>query len=191
MKRIQIIIDSLKTQTLYSNHREKAVRIHDLLDKFDYLKAYVELRQHMLKMVEKQFLVFLEQGKELKIWLSEVAEFQEGLHHVTCSSHHVVQQQLSLTQVIVKQSKMIAEKMEIYEDTANQLTSTLQEMGSFSDVFQTALRKDISQHKKRWSDTLVASVTEEMTQVGERLSAVLKLNTCYQTHLQGLQWDKV
>ncbi|KAM5140397.1 uncharacterized protein ACMZJ9_014227 [Mantella aurantiaca] len=192
LKRVQIIIESLKTQTLYCSQSDigKSMRSHDLLDKFDYVQAYMELRLHMLIFIEKLFLVFLEQGKELKIWLSEAAEFQEDLHHVTCDGHLALQQLISQSQVISKQSKVIAVKLENYRSTVNQLTAILQEIGSFSDGFQIALRRDTGQHqKKKWSDTLLDSVTEEMTQVEERFSTILKLNTCYQTHLQGLLQD--
>lgn len=191
LKRVQIIIDSLKTRILYCSPKgnSKYTRIRDLLNKFDYVTAYMELRQYMLTLVGEQFLAFLEQGKEVKIWLSDVVEFQERLHHVKCDRHLVVQQQISQTQVIGKQSKMIAGKLETYENTGKQLTATLQEMELFSNSFRIALRKEDGKHQKRWSDTLRNSVTEEMTQVAERFSTVLKLNACYQTHLQGLLLD--
>ncbi|XP_068094970.1 microtubule-actin cross-linking factor 1, isoforms 1/2/3/4/5-like [Hyperolius riggenbachi] len=190
LQRVQIITDSLKKQTLHitNSNASEIRRIQQLLNKFYYIQAYMELRQHLLTTLQKEFSDFLAKGKKLKIWLSEALEFQETLHHLASNGQLDLQQQLSLAQVIRKQSEVTKAMLETYESSGDKLASTLQEMSGRTERFHELLQINGAQNgRKKWSDTLVSSVTEEMRQVSERFSTVLRLNSCYQTHLCGLQ----
>ncbi|XP_063799853.1 uncharacterized protein LOC134966775 [Pseudophryne corroboree] len=186
---IQIVIDSLKTGNVCNLPftMNKSERIQDVQERFEHMKAYMELRRYMLTMVQRQFRDFVEQGKPLKIWLSEALELQEGLHSSTCVQHNVVQQHLFLLQIIRKGCTVFQANLDVYKHAASVVTTTLQEINTWSDVFQQALsEKTIQNSSKRWTEIVLDSVTAEITQVDQHFSTLNKLNQCYQTHLEGL-----
>ncbi|KAM3921509.1 uncharacterized protein RB166_010903 [Leptodactylus fuscus] len=189
LRRIQIIIDSLKTQVFHNFHSpmNDSKRVLDVIDKFEHTKVYVDLRRHLLDKAHCQLSKFTVNGMALKIWLSEALEFQEKLHHTTCSSNSDFQQHFSLLLGIRKDSEVVRKKLLEYEHSAQSLTATLQEMSACSGIFHKAFEERSSQNEKRkWHDILTVSIKEEETQVAQRFSTVTKLNECYQAHLNGL-----
>ncbi|XP_056399611.1 uncharacterized protein LOC130294141 [Hyla sarda] len=190
LKKVQITIDSLKTQFRYNfnSSLNESRRFQDTVDNFDHTKTYMELRSYMLNKVHRQLMSFSRKGMALKTWLSEALEFQEKLHSTTCSSYDDIQQHLSLSQGIGKDSEVIPVKLAEYEHSTQSTMVTLQMMTTCSDIFYKALKQGTSSQTgiRKWHDILAVSLTEEATQVAQRFSTLTKLNKCYQTHLDGL-----
>ncbi|CAN2388109.1 hypothetical protein PRIEUP_LOCUS14835, partial [Pristimantis euphronides] len=190
LNKVQIVIDSLKIQALYQFRppMNESRRVQDLVNKFEHTETYMELRRHMLNIVQKQLSTFTEKGMALKIWLSEAIEFQERLHSTTCNSHSDIQQLFTLLLGITKDSEVVKKRLAEYERLAQSLIGTLQEMSACSGIFHKTLEETSNQNKTRkWHDILTVSVTEEATQVTQRFSRFTQLNECYHAHLDGLK----
>ncbi|KAM4015456.1 uncharacterized protein ACNLHF_002125, partial [Anomaloglossus baeobatrachus] len=189
LKKVQISIDSLKTQVFYNFQppAQDSSRVQGLINKFEHTKAYMDLRRYLLSTALRQLSTFTEKGMVLKIWLSEALEFQENLHCTSCSSRADIQQVSSLLMGIRKDSEIIGEKLGEYAQEAQGLTASLQEISVCSGIFHKALKGARSQKgRKKWHDLLTVSITEEAAQVAQRFSRFTRLNECYQTHLDGL-----
>ncbi|KAM4652296.1 plectin-like [Discoglossus pictus] len=187
--KIQRAIEPLKTKNKYhdSNLTEEFKRIQCLLDRFEYIKAYVELRQYMLKTFEKQFDVWMEQGKLMKIWLAEMMSLQERLHSTACDSEEVIRQLLKLQMVVMKESKVMEGKLDVCKASACELIDILKEIRIWSEQLQWALhRKAFQNGTKTWNDVLIGSIMEEMEQIARRFSAVINISECFCFHLEDL-----
>ncbi|XP_075462722.1 microtubule-actin cross-linking factor 1-like [Ascaphus truei] len=192
LKKIELVIESLTTQHSYdmrydSKSNMDSKRIQWLLERFEHIKTYVDLRQYMLKMFQRLFEIWLEQGKPLKIWLAETMALQERLHSTTCNSEAVIGHHLELQKVLIKESNLMEGKLEICKKMVCKLLEILKEIGSWSEKFRQVVDAKTCQNgTRRWNDVLIDSVTEEMDQVDQRFSAVTKLNYCYLLHLEDL-----
>ncbi|XP_069597629.1 desmoplakin-A-like [Ranitomeya imitator] len=189
LRKVQISIDSLKTQVSYNFHppMNDSRRVQGLIDKFEHTKAYMELRRYLLTTAQRQLSSFTEKGMTLKVWLSEALEFHENLHSAACRSRVDIRQLSSLLMSIRKDSEVISRKLAEYVQEAQTLRASLQEISACSGIFHKALEGARSQKgKKTWHDILTVSITEEATQVAQRFSRLTKLNACYQAHLNGL-----
>ncbi|XP_069802687.1 desmoplakin-A-like [Dendropsophus ebraccatus] len=190
LKKVQIIIDSLKSQFFHNfdSRMDESKRVQDLIEKFDHTQTYMELRSYTLNKAQKQLMTFTKKGITLKTWLSEAQEFQEKLHTITCSSYHDIQRHLSLLQAVKTDCELIPKMLVDYEHSAQRLIATLQMMSTCSGIFYKALepRTKSQSGVRKWHDILTVSVAEEATQVAERFSTLAKLNECYQIHLDGL-----
>ncbi|KAM4704207.1 uncharacterized protein WCC33_012625 [Rhinophrynus dorsalis] len=141
----------------------------------------------MLMMFQRDFDLWLEQGKSLKIWLAETMDLQERLHGTACDSEPVIRKQLELQEVIFKSSGLMKEKMDEFYKMSSKLKSILKEISNWSEKFHEAMRaKACHNGTKRWNDILIDSVTEEAAQVEEHFSATIKLSECYCAHLKYL-----
>ncbi|KAG9482434.1 hypothetical protein GDO78_011234 [Eleutherodactylus coqui] len=184
LEKVQIVIDSLKTQSPLNKSR----RVQDLVSKFEQTKNYMELWTYAVNKAQRQLSAFIEKGMALKIWLSEALEFQEGLHSATCNSRSDIQQHFTLLLGIMKDSEVVKEKLAEYEHSACSLTTTLQEVSSCSGSFPKALEGASNQNRMgKWYDILPICITEEAAQVAQRFSTFTKINECYHVHLKGLQ----
>ncbi|KAG8568265.1 hypothetical protein GDO81_013940 [Engystomops pustulosus] len=188
LRKVQIIIDSLKFQIFYQfqSPANESKRIQDLINKYEHTKVYMELRRHMLNIAQKKFSTFTVKGMALKIWLSEALEFQEKLHSTTCNSPSDIQALSFLLLGIRNDGEVIQEKLAKYEHSAQSLTATLQEMSTYSSIFHKALDERSQNKARKWHNVLTVSINEEVQQVAQRFSTIMKLNECYQAHLDGL-----
>ncbi|XP_073441730.1 uncharacterized protein [Dendrobates tinctorius] len=189
LRKVQISIDSLKTQVLSNFHppMNDSRRVQGLIDKFEHTKAYMELRRYLLTTTLRQLSTFTEKGMALKVWMSEALEFHENLHGAACRSRMDVRKLSSLLMSIRKDSEVICKKLAEYVQEAQTLMASLQEISACSGNFHKALEGARSQKGgKKWHDILTVSITEEATQVTQRFSRLTRLNECYQAHLDGL-----
>ncbi|KAM8927632.1 uncharacterized protein RCH25_007868 [Pelodytes ibericus] len=190
LRKIQIVMESYKTCAVYAsdpNDNSDCKKIQSLLAKFEYTKAYVNLRRYLLEASEGQFEVWLRQGRQLKVWLAESLSLLEVMHSMSCESDTEIRKQLQLQKVLTVETEKMWKYFEIYKNTTWQLTENLREIGHWSGKFEKRLGEKYQNGTKRWHELLTVSVTEEMTQVNERFSTVIRLTECYLAHLEYLQ----
>ncbi|KAE8592132.1 hypothetical protein XENTR_v10018656 [Xenopus tropicalis] len=193
LKKIQIVVESIRINNSYGlSHNicsDEFQRSWYVVERFEHITAYIDLKLCMMKVFKSHFDIWLEQLKRLKIWLSEAVEIQEKLHSVACESKSAVKHHLNMQEVLLNESTFMKEELEKCEIDSCKLTIILKEIGWWSDKFQQSMiRKQFKKqtHEKRWNDILCDSITEEMVHFAERYSLFTKLNQCYTTHLKDL-----
>ncbi|XP_053547380.1 uncharacterized protein LOC128639180 isoform X2 [Bombina bombina] len=195
LKKVKLVINSLKTENCADlKITEESKRTQRLVEYFEYIKAYIDLRQHMLNTFKKCFEVWLDLGKPLKTWIAETWSLQEMLHATVCSSKEEITKQLKLQksfvfiQGLIAESNVMVGKLIICKATASELTDILQEINIWSENLQHLLHPQTCQNGvKKWTDELIDSISDEMEQITQRFYSVTNIIECFHIHLQDLQ----
>ncbi|XP_069080506.1 uncharacterized protein [Pleurodeles waltl] len=167
---------------------KEGFRVQTLTDKFEYIKTYVEMRLFLLK----NFIIlsdkFAAQRKEVLVWVDKTQDLQETLHATPCDDDSVIEKHLEKEKNIIKEMRAIEVKLHRCQETMNEMTMLLKEIETWTEKFrQTICQKGPKNGGQPWTVIMTETMSEEIKQLRQQFASLLKLTSCYTTHLEDLR----